>query len=113
MALTTGGFFLVSGSLVLLVATQMPDGPGDRFIVHGIVIAAVLIGIGMLAWGHQLRSVHHHALVAGGTVMLTIAIYESTSPVAAVALASLYISAAIDACAFFTRTLQPTTCCLR
>jgi diguanylate cyclase (GGDEF)-like protein len=118
MALTTGGLFLVSGSLALLLATQMPDGPGDRSVVYGVAIAGVLIGIGLLGWGHQLRPVHHHALVASGTVMLTIGIYESTSPVAAVALASLYIPAAIDACAFFTWTLAAihvllaVTCCM-
>jgi diguanylate cyclase (GGDEF)-like protein len=118
MALTTGGLFLVGGSLGVLLATQMPGGPGELFVVYGIAIAAVLVGIGLLAWGHQLRPIHHHVLVAGGTIMLTVAIYESTSPIAAVALASLYISTAIDACVFFTWTLAAVhvlfavTCCM-
>jgi diguanylate cyclase (GGDEF)-like protein len=118
MALTSGALFLVSGSLGFLLATQMPGGPGDLSLVYGIAIAAVLIGIGMMAWGYRLRPVHHHILAVGGTVMLTIVIYEATSPVAAVALASLYISVAIDTCVFFTwiqasaHLLFAVTCCM-
>jgi diguanylate cyclase len=69
-------------------------------------------------WGHQLRPEYHHALVASGTIMLTIAIYASTSPFAAVALTSLYISVAIDVCVFFTWNVAAVhvafaiTCCL-
>jgi diguanylate cyclase (GGDEF)-like protein len=118
MALTAGGLFLVSGSLGVLLATQMPGGPGDLRVVYGIAIAAVLTGVGMLMWGDRLRPMHHHILVTVGTIMLTVAIYESTSPIAAVALASLYLSVAIYACVFFTWTLAAVhvlfavTCCM-
>ncbi|WP_161600514.1 putative bifunctional diguanylate cyclase/phosphodiesterase [Mycolicibacterium hodleri] len=119
MASTTGGLFFVSGSLGVVLATQMPDGPpGDLDVVFALAAAAVLIGIGLVVWGHRLRPAHHHALVAGGTIILTATIYESTSPVAAVALASLYISVAIDVCVFFNwlpataHMLFAVTCCL-
>jgi len=46
MALTTGGLFFVSGSLSLLLATQMPDGPGNLTVVYALSGAAVLVGIG-------------------------------------------------------------------
>ena len=105
MAYTTGVLFFVSGSLGVVVATQMPSGPGSVHVVYGIAVAAVLMGVSLVVWGHQLRLVHHHALVATGTIMLTIAIYESTSAIAAVALSSLYISVAIDVCVFFSWTL--------
>lgn len=91
MAYTTGALFFVSGSLGVVVATQMPSGPGRVNVVYGVAGGAVLMGVGLVVWGHQLRHVHHHALVATGTIMLTIGIYESTSPIAAVALSSLYI----------------------
>jgi diguanylate cyclase (GGDEF)-like protein len=118
MAYTTGVLFFVNGSLGVVVATQMPSGPGNVRVVYGIGGAAVLIGVSLAVWGHQLRPGHHHVLVATGTVILTIAIYESTSPIAAVALSSLYISVAIDVCVFFTWTLAAAhmlfavTCCM-
>jgi diguanylate cyclase (GGDEF)-like protein len=102
MAWTTGGLFAVSGSLGVLVATQMPEGPpGNVHVVLGVAAAAVAIGIGLGMWGHLLRPQHYHLLVAGGTIMLTIAIYESTSSIVSVALAGLYVSVAIDVCVFF------------
>jgi diguanylate cyclase (GGDEF)-like protein len=118
MALTTGGLFFVSGSLSLLLATQMPDGPGNLTVVYALSGAAVLVGIGVALWGHQLEPANHHVLVVGGTLMLTVAIYEATSAVAAVALAALYISVAIDACVFFAWPLAAAhvmfavTCCM-
>jgi diguanylate cyclase (GGDEF)-like protein len=118
MAYTTGVLFFVSGSLGVVVATRMPTGPGNVHVVYGVAGAAVLVGVSLVVWGHQLRPVHHHALIATGTIMLTIGIYESTSPIAAVALSSLYISVAIDVCVFFTWTLAAAhmlfavTCCM-
>jgi diguanylate cyclase (GGDEF)-like protein len=96
----------------------MPSGPGNVLVVYGVAGAAVLVGVSLVVWGRQLRPVHHHALIATGTIMLTIGIYESTSPIAAVALSSLYISVAIDVCVFFTWTLAAAhmlfavTCCM-
>jgi diguanylate cyclase (GGDEF)-like protein len=118
MAYTTGVLFFVSGTLGVILATRMPSGPGSVSVVYGVAGAAVLIGISLVLWGRQLRPVHHHALAATGTIMLTIAIYESTSPIAAVALSSLYISVAIDVCVFFTWSLAvahmlfAVTCCM-
>ena len=118
MALTTGALFFVSGSLGVLLATQMPDGPGNVTVVYGVAGVAALVGIGVAVWGHQLRPLHHHALAAIGTVMLTVAIYEATSAIAAVALSALYISVAIDVCVFFTWRLAAAhvffavTCCM-
>jgi diguanylate cyclase (GGDEF)-like protein len=117
MAYTTGVLFFVNGALGLVLATRMPSGPGSVGVVYCIAGAAVLIGVSLVLWGRQLRPVHHHALVATGTIMLTIAIYESTIPIAAVALSSLYISVAIDVCVFFCWTLAAAhmlfavTCC--
>jgi diguanylate cyclase (GGDEF)-like protein len=117
MAYTTGVLFFVNGALGLVLATRMPSGPGSVLVVYCIAGAAVLIGVSLVLWGRQLRPVHHHALVATGTIMLTIAIYESTIPIAAVALSSLYISVAIDVCVFFCWTLAAAhmlfavTCC--
>jgi diguanylate cyclase (GGDEF)-like protein len=105
MAYTNGALFFVSGSLGVVVATQMPSGPGNVGVVYAVGGAALLIGVSLIAWGHRLRPVHHQALVAAGTIMLTIAIYESTSPIAAVAFSTLYVSAAIDVCVFFGWTL--------
>jgi diguanylate cyclase (GGDEF)-like protein len=118
MAYTTGALFVVSGILGVVVATRMPPGPGSMTVVYGVAVAAILVGVSLGVWGHQLRPVHHHVLAAMGTVMLTIAIYESTSPIAAVALASLYISVAIDVCVFFGWTsaaaqiLFAVACCM-
>jgi diguanylate cyclase (GGDEF)-like protein len=118
MAYTTGVLYFVGGSLGVVVATRMPSGPGSVSVIYGVAGAAVLIGVSLVLWGHQLRPVHHHALVATGTIMLTIAIYESTSPIAAVALSSLYVSVAIDVCVFFSWTLAAAhmlfavTCCM-
>jgi diguanylate cyclase (GGDEF)-like protein len=118
MAYTAGVLFLVSGTVGVVLATRMPSGPGSVSVVYGVAGAAALIGVSLVLWGRQLRPVHHHALVAAGTIMLTIAIYESTSPIAAVALSSLYISAAIYVCVFFTWTLAAAhmlfavTCCM-
>jgi diguanylate cyclase (GGDEF)-like protein len=118
MAYTTGVLYFVGGSLGVVVATRMPSGPGSVSVIYGVAGAAVLIGVSLVLWGHQLRPIHHHALVATGTIMLTIAIYESTSPIAAVALSSLYVSVAIDVCVFFTWTLAAAhmllavTCCM-
>jgi diguanylate cyclase (GGDEF)-like protein len=118
MAYTTGALFVVSGILGVVVATRMPPGPGSMTVVYGVAAAAILVGVSLGVWGHQLRPVHHHVLAAMGTVMLTIAIYESTSPIAAVALASLYISVAIDVCVFFGWTsaaaqmLFAVACCM-
>ena len=105
MAYTTGMLFFVSGSLGLVVATLMPAGPGNAGVVYGVAGAAVVTGVSLVVWGHHLRPVHHHLLVATGTVMVTIGIYESTSAIAAVALSSLYVSVAIDVCVFFSWTL--------
>jgi diguanylate cyclase (GGDEF)-like protein len=118
MAWTTGGLFVVSGSLGLLLATQMPDGPGNATVVYGVAGAAVLLGTAVAVWGRRLSPLHHHGLAVGGTIMLTIAVYESTSPVAAVALTALYISVAIDVCVFFdwrlaaAHVLFAVTCCV-
>ena len=106
MARTTGALFAVSGILGIVVATQIPDGPpGDVHVVFGVAAAAVVIGMGVASWGHLLRPALYHPLVAGGTIMVTIVIFESTSSVAAVAFATLYVSVAIDVCVFFTWAL--------
>jgi diguanylate cyclase (GGDEF)-like protein len=102
MGPTTGGLFCVSGLLGVVLATQMPDGPGNVTVVYVVAVAAMILGVGLVVWGRQLRPAYHHTLAASGTIMLTIAIYASTSPFAAVALTSLYISVAIDVCVFFT-----------
>jgi diguanylate cyclase (GGDEF)-like protein len=118
MAYTTGALFAVSGTLGVVIATRMPPGPGSMTVVYGVAAAAIFVGVSLVVWGHQLRSVHHQVLAAMGTVMLTIAIYESTSPIAAVALASLYISVAIDVCVFFgwasaaAQMLFAVACCM-
>jgi diguanylate cyclase (GGDEF)-like protein len=118
MAYTTGVLFFVSGSLGVIVATTMPPGPGNVAVVYGVAGAAMLVGISLVVWGHHLRPVHHHAVAAAGTMMLTVAIYESTSAIAAVALSSLYVSVAIDVCVFFSWTLAAAhmlfavTCCM-
>jgi diguanylate cyclase (GGDEF)-like protein len=118
MAYTTGVLFFVSGSLGVVVATTMPPGPGNVSVVFGVAGSAMLVGISLVVWGHKLRPEHHHVLAAAGTVMLTIAICESTSAIAAVALASLYVSVAIDVCVFFSWTLAAAhmlfavTCCM-
>jgi diguanylate cyclase (GGDEF)-like protein len=118
MAYTTGVLFFVSGSLGVIVATTMPSGPGNVSVVYAVAGAGVLMGIGLVVWGHHLRPAHHHAVAAAGTVMLTIAIYESTSAIAAVALSTLYVSVAIDVCVFFSWTLAAAhmlfavTCCM-
>jgi diguanylate cyclase (GGDEF)-like protein len=118
MGYTTGALFFVSGSLGVVLATQMPSGPGSVSVVYGVAGAAVLVGISLVLWGRQLRPAHHHALAATGTIMLTIAIYESTTSIAAVALSSLYVSVAIDACVFFSWALAAAhmlfavTCCM-
>jgi len=118
MAYTTGVLFFVSGSLGLIVATLMPAGPGNVVAVYGVAGAAVLVGLSLVVWGHQLRPVHHHILVATGTAMLTLGIYESTSAIAAVALSSLYVSAATDVCVFYdwalaaAHMLFAVTCCM-
>jgi diguanylate cyclase (GGDEF)-like protein len=118
MAYTTGVLFLVSGTLGVVLATLMPSGPGSVSVVYGVAGGAVLVGVSLVLWGHQLRPVRHHALAATGTIMLTVAIYESTSPIAAVALSSFYISVAIDVCVFFAWSLAvahmlfAVTCCM-
>jgi diguanylate cyclase (GGDEF)-like protein len=118
MAYTTGVLFFVSGSLGVIVATTMPSGPGNVSVVYGVAGTAMLVGISLVVWGHKLRPEHHHAIAAAGTVMLTIAIYESTNAIAAVALSSLYVSVAIDVCVFFSWTLAAAhmlfavTCCM-
>jgi diguanylate cyclase (GGDEF)-like protein len=118
MAYTTGALYFVSGSLGVIVATTMPSGPGNVSVVYGIAGVATLMGISLVVWGRHLRPVHHHALAATGTALLTIAIYESTSAIAAVALSSLYVSAAVDVCVFFSWTLAAAhmlfavTCCM-
>jgi diguanylate cyclase (GGDEF)-like protein len=118
MAYTTGVLFFVSGSLGVVVATTMPSGPGNVSVVYGVAGTAMLVGISLVVWGHKLRPEDHHALAAAGTVMLTIAIYESTSAIAAVALSSLYVSVAIDVCVFFAwalvaaHMLFAVTCCM-
>ncbi len=118
MAYTTGVLFFVSGSLGVIVATTMPSGPGNVSVVYAIAGAAVIMGISLVVWGHHLRPEHHHVLAATGTAMLTIAIYESTSAIAAVALSTLYVSVAIDVCVFFSWTLAAAhmlfavTCCM-
>jgi diguanylate cyclase (GGDEF)-like protein len=118
MAYTTGVLFFVSGSLGVIVATTMPSGPGNVSVVYAVAGAGLLMGIGLVVWGHHLRPAHHHAVAAAGTVMLTIAIYESTSAIAAVALSTLYVSVAIDVCVFFSWTLAAAhmlfavTCCM-
>jgi diguanylate cyclase (GGDEF)-like protein len=118
MAYTTGVLFFVSGSLGVIVATTMPSGLGNVSVVYGLAGAAMLVGISLVVWGHHLRPVYHHVLVAMGTAMLTLAIYESTSAIAAVALSSLYVSGAINICVFFSWTLAAAhmlfavTCCM-
>jgi diguanylate cyclase (GGDEF)-like protein len=118
MAYTIGVLFFVSGCLGVAVATQMPPGPGSVGVVYGVGGAAMLIGVSLVVGGHRLRPVHYHVLVAGGTIMLTIATYESTSPIAAVALSTLYVSVAIAVCVFFVWALAAAhmlfavTCCM-
>ena len=118
MAYTTGVLFFVNGNLGILVATQMPSGPGRLSVVYSVAGAAVILGIGLVVWGHKLRPVHYHALLATGTIMLTTGIYESPSPIAAVALSTLYVAVAIHVCVFFSWTLATAhmlfavTCCM-
>jgi diguanylate cyclase (GGDEF)-like protein len=105
MGPTTGVLFFLSGVIGAVLATQMPDGPGNLTVVYVVAGVAVILGVSLVIWGRELRPAHHHTLAASGTIMLTIAIYASTSPFAALALTSLYISVAIDVCVFFTWNL--------
>lgn len=102
MARTTGGLFLLGGLLGLFVTTQMPDGPGNLAIVYGAAIAAVVFGALLLVWGERIPPRYHEGLVVVGSILITLAIYQSTGPIAALSLASFYVFVACDASFFFT-----------
>ena len=109
MAPTIGGLFLGGGLLGAAVTTQMPQGPHDSAIVYGnaavvysLAGVAILVGVSLLLWGDRLRSSHHQVLVCVGTLMITVAIHESTSPIVAMALASAYVAVACEAAFFFS-----------
>ncbi|MFC7447275.1 putative bifunctional diguanylate cyclase/phosphodiesterase [Rhodococcus daqingensis] len=102
MARTTGGFFLIGGLLGLTLTALMPDGPGNLAVVYGSAVAAVCFGVGVLVWGERLEPSFYHPLVAVATVLISVAMYESTSSIAAVSLASFYVFIACDASFFFS-----------
>jgi diguanylate cyclase (GGDEF)-like protein len=109
MAPTIGGLFLGGGLLGAAVTTQMPQRPhdsaivyGNAAVVYGLAVVAMVVGASLLLWRDRLLPSHHHVLVCMGTLMITAAIYESTSPIAAVALASAYVAVACDAAFFFS-----------
>jgi diguanylate cyclase (GGDEF)-like protein len=108
MARTTGGLFLVGGVLAA-VTPQPPRGPdvsaigyGNAAVVYGLAAVAMVVGVSVQLWGDRLRPSHHHVLVCLGCLLITLAIHESTSSVAALALASVYVFVACDAAFFFS-----------
>ncbi|KAA0017096.1 bifunctional diguanylate cyclase/phosphodiesterase [Antrihabitans cavernicola] len=102
MARTTGGLFLLGGLLGFVVTTQMPAGPGNLMVVYGAAVASILFGIVLLIWGELLPPRYHQGLVGIATILISIAIYQSTSAIAALSLASFYVFIACDASFFFT-----------
>jgi hypothetical protein len=48
MAYATGVLFFVTGSLGVIVATTMPSGPGNVFVVCGVAGAAILVGVSIV-----------------------------------------------------------------
>lgn len=80
----------------------MPEGPGNLIIVSAAALASVLFGIGLLLWGDRLNLRSHQALVTVATLLITVAIAQSTSNTAALSLASFYVFIACDAAFFFT-----------
>ncbi len=102
MARTTGALFLMGGLLGVWITALMPEGPGNLIIVSAAALASVLFGIGLLIWGDRLHLRSHQALVTVATLLITIAIAQSTSNTAALSLATFYVFIACDAAFFFS-----------
>jgi len=104
MARTVAGLYLAGAVLALALSSQTPPDRGTIAML-GSAVAAIGIAIGLLLWGDRLRLVHYQLLVAAGTILVTVGIYETSSPVMAMSLASLYVTVA---CAAFFLTWPPT-----
>ncbi|MBJ8348540.1 bifunctional diguanylate cyclase/phosphodiesterase [Antrihabitans sp. YC2-6] len=103
MARTTGGLYAMGGILGTTLSILMPhDGPGNRGVVAVAAFGAICFGAGLAVLGDRVRPRTHQVLVGVGTILITIACHQSTSPIAALALASFYVFAACDASFFFS-----------
>src|SRR5262245_6843245 len=75
MSWTTGAFFFVGGLLAATVAALTGDGVGNRAIVFGVALIAVLTGILLYSMGERMPVRAHPILVSLGTVLITVAIH--------------------------------------
>ncbi len=102
MSWTTGAFFFVGGLLAAAVTALTGDGPGNRAVVFGVALVAVLTGIVLYLMGERMPVRAHPILVLLGTVLITVAILCLPGITAAVTLSSLYVFIACDAAFFFS-----------
>ncbi|MFH5208413.1 putative bifunctional diguanylate cyclase/phosphodiesterase [Antrihabitans sp. NCIMB 15449] len=119
MARTTGGLFAMGGILGTVLSVLMPhDGPGNRLVVAVAAFGAVCFGLGLVVIGDRVRPSTHQILVVFGTILITVAVHQSTSNAAALSLASCYVFVACDSSFFFSwfraagQILFAVVCCM-
>lgn len=99
---TTGGFYLLGGLLADLIAPVMPDdGVGNRTVVFALATFAIVAGGLMIVFGSRLRPVYNEYFVMVGIAIISAVVLAATNDVAALAMSTIYVFAAIDAAFFF------------
>ncbi|ONM49195.1 putative bifunctional diguanylate cyclase/phosphodiesterase [Nocardia donostiensis] len=107
MSRTTGAFYVMGGVIGLGVTAIAPTAglggadEGNRILVGGAALVALLLGISLLGWGPRLPHGIHHGYVAVATILVTVAVHSFPNTIAAITLASFYVFIACDAALFF------------
>ena len=70
------GLMLLCGGLILLAGTALaPPGHANGGGIHAVVLVAVALGGGALAWARHARMWTAHALFAGGSALICLGTY--------------------------------------
>ncbi|MCE5292498.1 MAG: bifunctional diguanylate cyclase/phosphodiesterase [Nocardiaceae bacterium] len=100
MQTTTGAFYFGGGSVGLVVALLMADGPGSRAAVVALATFAMTAGIIMVRWGSRMPRLVGRVMLGLGPFVIATAIVVATDSFAAIALSVLFVLVATDAALF-------------
>ena len=98
MASICGACYLFGGILITTMVTLAPKSFNGTVVQYGNAAIAGFLGVFVLLWGKRLRPWHFHAIVVVAILQISVSVSQTTNPVLAVSVATLYV---FIACAAF------------
>lgn len=101
MAKTSGTLYICAASMSL-VALSLPQWPGGhRLVLTVLAVAALAVGVALVARGQHWPRWCYHLLVLNGTLVIALSMYEAGGGRTSMAYSSLFMFVAVNSFFFF------------